>query len=159
MKVIVLVRRQAKIPILKMDSILMAAEITKADAIHPGYGFLAENEIFARKCAENGIKFIGPTPEQINAMGDKITAKATMIKAKVPVIPGSEDLITDIVFGKKLAKEIGYPVILKATAGGGGKGMRIVWNEEEFQSNLAQCAQAEAGAAFGNAGMYLRKIY
>jgi acetyl-CoA carboxylase biotin carboxylase subunit len=141
---------------LKMDSILMAAEITKADAIHPGYGFLAENEIFARKCAENGIKFIGPTPEQINAMGDKITAKATMIKAKVPVIPGSEDLITDIVFGKKLAKEIGYPVILKATAGGGGKGMRIVWKEEEFESNLHN-AQAEAGAAFGNAGMYLEK--
>ncbi|MCC6515586.1 MAG: acetyl-CoA carboxylase biotin carboxylase subunit [Chitinophagales bacterium] len=141
---------------LKMDSILMAAEITKADAIHPGYGFLAENETFARKCAEKNIKFIGPTPEQIHAMGDKITAKETMIKAKVPVIPGSEGLITDIAKGKKLAKEIGYPVILKATAGGGGKGMRIVWNESEFQSNLEN-AQAEAGAAFGNAGMYLEK--
>ena len=141
---------------LKMDSILMAAEITKADAIHPGYGFLAENETFARKCAEKNIKFIGPTPEQIHAMGDKITAKETMIKAKVPVIPGSEGLITDITKGKKLAKEIGYPVILKATAGGGGKGMRIVWNESEFQSNLEN-AQAEAGAAFGNAGMYLEK--
>jgi acetyl-CoA carboxylase biotin carboxylase subunit len=141
---------------LKMDSILMAAEITKADAIHPGYGFLAENEIFAKKCSEKGIKFIGPTPLQISLMGDKITAKDTMIKAKVPVIPGSEGLITDPAVGKKLAREIGYPVILKATAGGGGKGMRIVWNEEEFQSNLEN-AQAEAGAAFGNSGMYLEK--
>ena len=142
---------------LKMDSILMAAEITKADAIHPGYGFLAENEIFARKCAENGIKFIGPTPEQINAMGDKITAKATMIKAKVPVIPGSEDLITDIVFGKKLAKEIGYPVILKATAGGGGKGMRIVWKEEEFETQW-ETARREAKASFANDGVYMEKF-
>ncbi len=141
---------------LKMDSILMAAEITKADAIHPGYGFLAENEIFAKKCSEKGIKFIGPTPLQISLMGDKITAKDTMIKAKVPVIPGSEGLITDPAVGKKLAREIGYPVILKATAGGGGKGMRIVWSEEEFQSNLEN-AQAEAGAAFGNSGMYLEK--
>ena len=141
---------------LKMDSILMAAEITKADAIHPGYGFLAENETFAKKCSEKGIKFIGPTPAQINAMGDKITAKDTMIKAKVPVIPGSEGLITDPAVGKILAREIGYPVILKATAGGGGKGMRIVWSEEEFQSNLEN-AQAEAGAAFGNSGMYLEK--
>ncbi|MCC6571345.1 MAG: acetyl-CoA carboxylase biotin carboxylase subunit [Chitinophagales bacterium] len=141
---------------LKMDSILMAAEITKADAIHPGYGFLAENETFAKKCSEKGIKFIGPTPLQISLMGDKITAKDTMIKAKVPVIPGSEGLITDPAVGKKLAREIGYPVILKATAGGGGKGMRIVWSEEEFQSNLEN-AQAEAGAAFGNSGMYLEK--
>ena len=141
---------------LKMDSILMAAEITKADAIHPGYGFLAENETFAQKCNEKGIKFIGPTPEQIHAMGDKITAKATMIAAKVPVIPGSEDLITDIKKGKRVAQEIGYPIILKATAGGGGKGMRIVWSEEDFQSNLEN-AQAEAGAAFGNSGMYLEK--
>jgi acetyl-CoA carboxylase biotin carboxylase subunit len=141
---------------LNMDSILMAAELSKADAIHPGYGFLAENESFARKCADKNIKFIGPAPEQIRSMGDKITAKETMIKAKVPVIPGSEGLITDIAEGKKLAKDIGYPVILKATAGGGGKGMRIVWSEEEFQSNLEN-AQAEAGAAFGNAGMYLEK--
>ena len=141
---------------LKMDSILMAAEITKADAIHPGYGFLAENAVFAQLCSEKNIKFIGPTPAQINAMGDKITAKDTMIKAKVPVIPGSEGLITDPAVGKILAREIGYPVILKATAGGGGKGMRIVWSEEEFQSNLEN-AQAEAGAAFGNSGMYLEK--
>lgn len=141
---------------LKIDNILMAAEITKADAIHPGYGFLAENENFARRCAEKNIKFIGPTPEQIHAMGDKITAKETMIRAKVPVIPGSEGLITDVAKGKKLANEMGYPVILKATAGGGGKGMRIVWNESEFQSNLEN-AQAEAGAAFGNSGMYLEK--
>ncbi|MDB5226396.1 MAG: acetyl-CoA carboxylase biotin carboxylase subunit [Bacteroidota bacterium] len=141
---------------LNMDSILMAAEISKADAIHPGYGFLAENEMFAIKCAEKNIKFIGPQPNQIRSMGDKITAKETMIKAKVPVIPGSEGLITDIGAGKKLAAKIGYPVILKATAGGGGKGMRIVFNEEEFESSL-QNAQTEAGAAFGNAGMYLEK--
>lgn len=141
---------------LKIDSILQAAEISKADAIHPGYGFLAENENFARRCAEKNIKFIGPTPEQIAAMGDKITAKDTMQKAKVPVIPGSDGLITDITEGKKIAEQIGYPIILKATAGGGGKGMRIVWQEEEFETNLLQ-AQAEAGSAFGNSGMYLEK--
>lgn len=141
---------------LKKEQIIEAALLTDADAIHPGYGFLAENEDFARLCTENKIKFIGPTPEQIAAMGDKITAKETMQRAKVPVIPGSEGLITDIAEGKKLASIIGYPVILKATAGGGGKGMRIVGHEEEFESNLMQ-AQAEAGSAFGNAGMYLEK--
>ncbi len=141
---------------LKKEQIIEAALLSGADAIHPGYGFLAENEVFARLCTENKIKFIGPTPEQIAAMGDKITAKETMQRAKVPVIPGSEGLITDIKEGKKLANTIGYPVILKATAGGGGKGMRIVGHEEEFESNLMQ-AQAEAGSAFGNAGMYLEK--
>jgi len=141
---------------LKKEQIIEAALLTGADAIHPGYGFLAENEDFARLCTENKIKFIGPTPEQIAAMGDKITAKETMQRAKVPVIPGSEGLITDIKEGKKLANTIGYPIILKATAGGGGKGMRIVGHEEEFESNLMQ-AQAEAGSAFGNAGMYLEK--
>jgi acetyl-CoA carboxylase biotin carboxylase subunit len=142
---------------LKVDNILMAAEITGADAIHPGYGFLAENENFAKRCAEKNIKFIGPTPLQISLMGDKITAKDTMTKAKVPVIPGSAGLITDIKSGKKLAKEIGYPVILKATAGGGGKGMRIVWEEPEFESNF-NMATAEAGASFGNPGVYLEKF-
>lgn len=141
---------------LKKEQIIEAALLTGADAIHPGYGFLAENEDFARLCTENKIKFIGPTSEQIAAMGDKITAKETMQRAKVPVIPGSEGLITDIKEGKKLANTIGYPIILKATAGGGGKGMRIVVHEEEFESNLMQ-AQAEAGSAFGNAGMYLEK--
>jgi acetyl-CoA carboxylase biotin carboxylase subunit len=141
---------------LNIDAILIAAALSKSDAIHPGYGFLAENETFARKCAEKGIRFIGPTPEQIHAMGDKITAKETMIRANVPVIPGSEGLVTDSSEGKKLAAAIGYPVILKATAGGGGKGMRIVKNEGEFESNLLQ-AQTEAGAAFGNSGMYLEK--
>ncbi len=141
---------------LKKEQIIEAALLTGVDAIHPGYGFLAENEDFARLCTENKIKFIGPTPKQIAAMGDKITAKETMQKAKVPVIPGSEGLITDIKEGKKLANTIGYPIILKATAGGGGKGMRIVVHEEEFESNLMQ-AQAEAGSAFGNAGMYLEK--
>ena len=141
---------------LKIDNILQAAEILRADAIHPGYGFLAENENFAKKCGEKNIKFIGPTPLQISLMGDKITAKDTMAKAKVPVIPGSEGLIHETKSGIKLAREIGYPVILKATAGGGGKGMRIVWEENDFESNF-NMATAEAGAAFGNPGVYLEK--
>ena len=147
---------QSKLSYLNIDSVLQTAILSKADAIHPGYGFLAENENFARRCEEHNIKFIGPKPSQIAAMGDKITAKSTMIKAKVPVIPGSDGLITDIDAGKKLAEEIGYPIILKATAGGGGKGMRIVWEASEFEENLSR-AQTEAGAAFGNAGMYLEK--
>jgi acetyl-CoA carboxylase biotin carboxylase subunit len=147
---------QSKLSYLNIDSVLQTAILSKADAIHPGYGFLAENENFARRCEEHNIKFIGPKPSQIAAMGDKITAKSTMIKAKVPVIPGSDGLITDIDAGKKLAEEIGYPIILKATAGGGGKGMRIVWEASEFEENLSR-AQTEAGASFGNAGMYLEK--
>jgi acetyl-CoA carboxylase biotin carboxylase subunit len=147
---------QSKFSYLNVDAVLQAAILSKTDAIHPGYGFLAENEVFAKKCEEHQIKFIGPKPSQIAAMGDKISAKETMIRAKVPVIPGSEGLITDIVTGKKIALEIGYPIILKATAGGGGKGMRIVWEEAEFENQLSQ-AQTEAGAAFGNAGMYLEK--
>jgi acetyl-CoA carboxylase biotin carboxylase subunit len=147
---------QSKFSYLNVDAVLQAAILSKTDAIHPGYGFLAENEVFAKKCEEHQIKFIGPKPSQIAAMGDKISAKETMIRAKVPVIPGSEGLITDIVAGKKIASEIGYPIILKATAGGGGKGMRIVWEEAEFENQLSQ-AQTEAGAAFGNAGMYLEK--
>ena len=141
---------------LNMSRIIAAAEITNADAIHPGYGFLSENAKFSRICQEHGIKFIGARPEQIEAMGDKATAKATMIKAGVPVVPGTEGLITDTVVAKKEAKRIGYPVILKATAGGGGKGMRLVWKEEEFEEAFEKASQ-EAGAAFGNPGMYMEK--
>ena len=142
---------------LNMSRIIAAAEITNADAIHPGYGFLSENAKFSRICQEHGIKFIGALPEQIEAMGDKATAKATMIKAGVPVVPGTEGLITDTVVAKKEAKRIGYPVILKATAGGSGKGMRLVWKEEEFEEAFEKASQ-EAGAAFGNPGMYMEKF-
>jgi len=141
---------------LNMAQIMAAAEITGADAVHPGYGFLAENEKFAEICKEYGIKFIGPTAPQIAAMGDKITAKETMKKAEVPVIPGSDGLVNDLAEGKKLAKKIGYPVILKATAGGGGKGMRLVWEEKEFEKSFTM-ARTEAGAAFGNDGVYMEK--
>ena len=141
---------------LNIPRIMAAAEITNADAIHPGYGFLAENADFAEICNEYGIKFIGPSPEMIRKMGDKITAKETMIKANVPVVPGSGGLLKELEPSLKLAKEIGYPVILKATAGGGGKGMRIVWNEGEFE-NAWLTASREAEASFGNPGMYMEK--
>lgn len=141
---------------LSMAKIMAAAEITGADAIHPGYGFLAENAKFADICKNYGVKFIGPTADQISSMGDKITAKTTMKKSGVPVIPGSDGLLTDMGEGKKLAKKIGYPVILKATAGGGGKGMRVVWEEKELE-NAFNMASNEAGAAFGNSGMYMEK--
>ncbi len=141
---------------LNMSRIIAAAEITNADAIHPGYGFLSENAKFSRICQEHGIKFIGALPEQIEAMGDKATAKATMIKAGVPVVPGSEGLVEDLTRAKAEAKRIGYPVILKATAGGGGKGMRLVWKEDEFDRAFETASQ-EAGAAFGNPGMYMEK--
>ncbi|MCB0817591.1 MAG: acetyl-CoA carboxylase biotin carboxylase subunit [Flavobacteriales bacterium] len=142
---------------LNMPRIIAAAEITNADAIHPGYGFLSENAKFSKLCQQHGIKFIGALPEQIEAMGDKATAKATMIAAGVPVVPGTEGLITDVAVAKKEAKKIGYPVILKATAGGGGKGMRLVWKEEEFEEAFEKASQ-EAGAAFGNPGMYMEKF-
>ena len=141
---------------LNMPRIIAAAEITNADAIHPGYGFLSENAKFSKLCQQHGIKFIGALPEQIDAMGDKATAKATMIAAGVPVVPGTEGLVTDIELAKKEAKRIGYPVILKATAGGGGKGMRLVWAEGEFEEAFEKASQ-EAGAAFGNPGMYMEK--
>ncbi|HQV38309.1 MAG: acetyl-CoA carboxylase biotin carboxylase subunit [Flavobacteriales bacterium] len=141
---------------LNMSRIIAAAEITNADAIHPGYGFLSENAKFSRICQEHGIKFIGALPEQIEAMGDKATAKSTMIAAGVPCVPGTEGLVTDLDVAKKEAKKIGYPVILKATAGGGGKGMRLVWKEEEFEEAFEKASQ-EAGAAFGNSGMYMEK--
>ncbi len=141
---------------LSMAKIMSAAEITGADAIHPGYGFLAENEKFAEICNEYGVKFIGPLPEHIAKMGDKISAKETMKKSGVPVIPGSDGLLTDLKEAKKIAKKIGYPVIMKATAGGGGKGMRIVTEEKDLD-NAWSAARTEAGAAFGNDGVYMEK--
>lgn len=141
---------------LCVSRLMAAVEITNADAIHPGYGFLAENADFAEVCTQYGIKFIGPTPEMIRKMGDKITAKETMIKAGVPVVPGSDGLLKDIKSGKKIAKDIGYPVILKATAGGGGKGMRIVTHEDEFESQWSMARQ-EAKASFSNDGIYVEK--
>ncbi|HET9056487.1 MAG TPA: acetyl-CoA carboxylase biotin carboxylase subunit [Chitinophagaceae bacterium] len=142
---------------LNIPHLMAAAEITNADAIHPGYGFLAENARFSQICADHGIKFIGPTPQMINAMGDKITAKETMIKAGVPVVPGGEGLLQSVEEAKGLAKEIGYPVILKATAGGGGKGMRLVWEESELEKAY-NTAKAEAAAAFKNDGIYMEKF-
>lgn len=142
---------------LHILNIISAAEITNADAIHPGFGFLSENAEFSRICAEHKIKFIGPTPEMINAMGDKSTAKATMKKAGVPTIPGSEGLLKSVAEGLKIANKVKYPVILKATAGGGGKGMRIVNNDDEFEKAWKD-AKMEAEAAFGNDGLYLEKF-
>ncbi|MBK9107417.1 MAG: acetyl-CoA carboxylase biotin carboxylase subunit [Saprospiraceae bacterium] len=142
---------------LNIPKIMAAVEITNADAIHPGYGFLAENAEFAEICSQYGIKFIGPSPDQIRKMGDKITAKDTMIKAQVPVVPGSDGLLKDLKQGKKIAKDIGYPVILKATAGGGGRGMRIVTKEEEFE-DMWSIARQEAKAAFSNDGIYIEKF-
>ncbi len=137
--------------------IMAAAEITNANAIHPGYGFLAENADFAEICEQHNIKFIGPTPKMIRKMGDKITAKETMIKAGVPVVPGSEGLLKDLNKGLKIAEEIGYPIILKATAGGGGRGMRIVTRPEDFEEQWS-LARQEAKAAFSNDGMYIEKF-
>lgn len=142
---------------LNIPRIMAAAEITNADAIHPGYGFLAENAKFSQICADHGIKFIGPTAQMISLMGDKITAKETMIKAGVPVVPGGQGLLQDIQHAKNQAKEIGYPVILKATAGGGGKGMRVVHNEQEIE-HAYTTARIEAGAAFKNDGVYMEKF-
>jgi acetyl-CoA carboxylase biotin carboxylase subunit len=142
---------------LNIPHIMAACEITNADAVHPGYGFLAENAKFAQICADHGIKFIGPTPEMINKMGDKITAKETMIKAGVPVVPGGEGLLESVEDAKKLAKEIVYPVIIKATAGGGGKGMRVVWSEAEIEKAFND-AKMEAAASFKNDGLYMEKF-
>ncbi|MCB0505649.1 MAG: acetyl-CoA carboxylase biotin carboxylase subunit [Cyclobacteriaceae bacterium] len=142
---------------LNIPRIIAAAEITNADAIHPGYGFLAENAEFSEVCREYGIKFIGASPEMINQMGDKATAKATMKKAGVPTVPGSDGLLKSVDEGKKLAKKVGYPVILKATAGGGGRGMRIVKDESGFQKAWDD-ARMESGAAFGNDALYLEKF-
>jgi acetyl-CoA carboxylase biotin carboxylase subunit len=141
---------------LSIPNIIAAAEITNADAIHPGYGFLSENARFSEICQKHGIKFIGALPEQIDSMGDKATAKATMIAAGVPCIPGSVGLLKDVEDAKAQAKKIVYPVIMKATAGGGGKGMRIVWKEEDIE-NAWNSTRQEAAAAFGNDGIYMEK--
>lgn len=142
---------------LKMSHIIAAAEITNADAIHPGYGFLSENAKFSKICQEHNIKFIGASPEMIDKMGDKATAKATMKEAGVPCVPGSEGILESLEDAKKVAKEIGYPVMMKATAGGGGKGMRAIWKAEDLQKAW-ESARQEAAAAFGNDGMYMEKL-
>ena len=141
---------------LNIPHIMAAAEITNADAIHPGYGFLAENAKFAQICMDHGIKFIGPTPSMINSMGDKISAKETMIKAGVPVVPGVDGLLENVKHAKESANIVGYPVILKATAGGGGKGMRVVWEEKDIEKAFEN-AKTEAGASFQNDGIYMEK--
>ena len=142
---------------LNIPNIIAAAEITNADGIHPGYGFLSENAKFSKICEEHNIKFIGASPEMIDGMGDKASAKGTMEKAGVPVVPGSKGLLKDLADAKKTAKKIVYPVIIKATAGGGGKGMRIVWSEDEMEEHW-NSARQESAAAFGNDGMYMEKF-
>ena len=142
---------------LKMSNIIAAAEITNADAIHPGYGFLSENSKFSKICQEHGIKFIGASPEMIDRMGDKASAKSTMIEAGVPCVPGSVGILESYEQALKLSREFGFPVMLKATAGGGGKGMRAVWKEEDLLKAW-EGARQESAAAFGNDGMYLEKL-
>ncbi len=142
---------------LRFDRIIAAAEVTGADAIHPGYGFLAENADFSAVCQDHDLKFIGPPPETIRMMGDKSLAKDTMAKAGVPVVPGSDGEVKDAAHGKKLADEMGYPVMVKASAGGGGRGMRVVSKSEEFVTQF-QTASNEAEAAFGNGGCYVEKF-
>ena len=142
---------------LKMSNIIAAAEITNADAIHPGYGFLSENSKFSKICQEHGIKFIGAAPEMIDRMGDKASAKSTMIEAGVPCVPGSVGILESYEQAAELANQFGYPVMLKATAGGGGKGMRAVWAEEDLLKAW-ESARQESAAAFGNDGMYLEKL-
>jgi len=142
---------------LSIPNIIAAAEITNADAIHPGYGFLSENSKFSRICAEHGIKFIGASAEQIDRMGDKATAKETMKEAGVPCVPGSEGILESYDHALKTAEAIGYPVMMKATAGGGGKGMRAIFKKEELK-DAWESARREAAAAFGNDGMYMEKL-
>ncbi|RMF09843.1 MAG: ATP-grasp domain-containing protein, partial [Candidatus Neomarinimicrobiota bacterium] len=142
---------------LNIPRIIAAAEITNADAIHPGYGFLAEDPHFSRICEENGFTFIGPPPDIINAMGNKSQAKATMVKARVPVIPGSEGVVRTVTEARQLAAEVGYPIMLKASAGGGGRGMRLVQSEAELESGF-RTARGEAEAAFNNGDLYLEKF-
>ena len=136
--------------------LISAAEVTGADAIHPGYGFLSENAHFAEVCASCGFTFIGPTPEKIRKMGDKAVARRTMAEAGLPVVPGSPGVLTDADEAQSLAKDIGYPVIIKAAAGGGGRGMRVAWDEKQLRAGFG-IAQAEAGAAFSNNAVYLEK--
>ncbi|MFP7296342.1 acetyl-CoA carboxylase biotin carboxylase subunit [Neobacillus niacini] len=141
---------------LNMTNIISIALLTNVDAIHPGYGFLAENPVFAEICGDCDISFIGPEPEAIRKMGDKAVARDTMKNVGVPTVPGTDGLITDLDEAVTIAKEIGFPVIVKATAGGGGKGMRVAVDEEDLRSAILQ-AQNEAEKAFGNAGVYLEK--
>ncbi|MBM4167628.1 MAG: acetyl-CoA carboxylase biotin carboxylase subunit [Ignavibacteria bacterium] len=141
---------------LNIPRLIAAAEITNADAVHPGYGFLAENADFASICASSGLTFVGPSPEAISAMGDKALAKETMRATGVPVVPGSDGIVEDVHAARNLAHEIGFPVIIKATAGGGGKGMRIVRSEGEFEKAV-RTARREAEAAFGNPAVYIEK--
>ena len=142
---------------LKISSIISAAEITNSDAIHPGFGFLSENAKFSKICSDHGIKFIGASPEHIEKMGDKATAKTTMKLAGVRCVPGSEGLIESIEDASMIAEEIGYPVMMKATAGGGGKGMRAIWEPSELEKAW-ESARQEAAASFGNDGMYMEKL-
>ena len=142
---------------LSIPKIISAAEITNADAIHPGYGFLAENAQFSKICDEHEIKFIGASSEMIGKMGDKAVAKETMRSAGVPVIPGSDGIVDDFFKAKKIAKQMGYPVMLKASAGGGGKGMRAVWSETDLEKSWTEAKQ-ESSAAFGNDDMYIEKL-
>ena len=142
---------------LKIANIIAAAEITNADAIHPGYGFLSENARFSKICEEHKIKFIGASAEMIERMGDKASAISTMKEAGIPTIPGSEGVVETLDEAKKIAKKIGYPIMIKATAGGGGKGMRAVWKEKDF-SNLWESAKNEAQASFGNDEIYMEKL-
>jgi acetyl-CoA carboxylase biotin carboxylase subunit len=141
---------------LNIPRILAAAEITGAEAIHPGYGFLAENAEFAEICQRSGITFIGPTPAQIRAMGDKAMARTTMKAAKVPTVPGSDGLVRDPSEALEIAREIGFPIMIKAAAGGGGKGMRVAQDPESF-ARLLLAAQNEAQASFGDAAVYLER--
>ncbi len=142
---------------LNISNILSAAEVTGADAIHPGYGFLAENAHFAEICGSHGLTFVGPAPQAILRMGDKALARETMLAGGVPVVPGSEGVVGDEVLGMQIAREIGFPVIIKASAGGGGKGMRVAWDEDEFRRSF-DMAQGEALAAFGNGDLYIEKF-
>ena len=142
---------------LNIPSIISAAELTNSDAIHPGYGFLAENENFSRICQEHQIKFIGASPEMIKKMGDKASAKETMRKAGVPIIPGSKGVIKNFAQCKKIANEVTYPIMLKASAGGGGKGMRLVWEENKLKESW-DSARQESKASFGNDDMYIEKF-
>ena len=142
---------------LKIANIMAAAEITNADAIHPGYGFLSENARFSKICEEHDVKFIGASPDMISKMGDKATAKATMKAAGVPCVPGSDGILENFEDCERVAEETGYPVMLKATAGGGGKGMRAVWKKEELRKAW-DSARQEASASFGNDGMYMEKL-
>ncbi len=142
---------------LNIPNIIAAAISRGADAIHPGYGFLAENDRFAEICSAHGLTFVGPSPEAIRAMGDKSTAKATMQRVGVPTIPGSEGLLEDAAAASRLAASMGYPVMIKATAGGGGRGMRLVQDPDQLEG-LFRAAQGEAEAAFGNPGLYMEKF-